>query len=137
MKQAMNTTKMIAMGLFTLCTMGLSASGFAAAKTTDPTELKLIGRNKNQPVFQLSLNNGEAGEYFITVKDEDQNVLYSEKIKGINLSRKYQLAVDESDLMAPGFGVNVEVTSSKTHTTQVYKIRSRTSVLQNIEVARL
>ena len=137
MKQAIKTTRMITMGLFTLCTMGLSQATFAGIKTDNPVEFKFIGKIKNHPVFQLSLNNNEAEEYFINIKDANYNVLYSEKIKGENLSRKYQLDIDESELNAPGFGVRVEVTSAKTHKTQVYKISSQTSVTENIVVAKL
>ena len=137
MKQAMNKTRMITMGLFTLCTMGLSEATFARVKNDNPVELKFIGKIKNQPVFELNLNNNEADEYFINIKDENYNVLYSEKIKGENLSRKYQLAIDDADLNAPGFGVRVEVTSAKTHKTQVYKISSKTSMIENIVVAKL
>ncbi len=135
MKQAMNKTKMITMGLFTLCTMGLSQTTFAGVKTGDPVELKFIGSIKSQPVFQLKLNNSEAETYSISIRDEYQNVIYSEKIKGINLSRKYQLAIDEADLGSGG--VTVEITSAKTHKTQAYKISSSTKVIENFEVAKL
>ena len=139
MKQAMKTTRMITMGLFTLCTMGLSQATFAGLKTDDPIEFKFIGKIKNHPVFQLNLNNNEAEEYFIRIKDENYDVLYSEKVKAkdANFSRKYGLDIDEDDLNAPGFGVTVEVTSAKTHVTQVYKISSHRSVTENIVVAKL
>ena len=139
MKQAMKTTRMITMGLFTLCTMGLSQATFAGLKTEDPVEFKFIGKVKNNPVFQLNLNNNEAEEYFIRIKDENYDVLYSEKVKAkdANFSRKYGLDIEEDDLNAPGFAVIVEVTSSKTHKTQVYKISSHTTVNENIIVAKL
>jgi hypothetical protein len=63
MKQTINATKMITMGLFTLCTMGLTNAAFAGTKTGDPAELKFIGKIKNQPVFQLSLNNNASDDY--------------------------------------------------------------------------
>ncbi len=139
MKQAMKTTRMITIGLFTLCTMGLSQATFAGLKTGDPIEFKFIGKIKNNPVFQLNLNNNEAEEYFITIKDENYDVLYSEKVKAknANFSRKYQIDIDEADLNAFGFGITVEVTSAKTHKTEVYKISSHTTVNENIVVAKL
>jgi hypothetical protein len=137
MKQAMKTTRMITLGLFTLCTMGLSQATFAGSKTDNPVELKFIGKFKNRPVFQLNLNNNETEQYFINIKDEYNTVLYSEKIKGENISRKYQLDIDDADLNSSTFGVRVEVTSAKTHKTQVYKISSHKSVTENIVVAKL
>jgi hypothetical protein len=139
MKQAMKTTRMITMGLFTLCTMGLSLATFAGLKTDNPVEFKFIGKSQNDPVFQLNLNNNEAEEYFISIKDESNTVLYKEKVKATdaNFSRKYRLDIDEDDLKAPGFGVTVEVFSAKTHKTHVYKISSHTTVNENIIVAKL
>ena len=40
MKQALKTTRIITIGLFTLCTMGLSLATFANVKTDEPIELK-------------------------------------------------------------------------------------------------
>jgi hypothetical protein len=139
MKQATKTTRMIAMGLFTLCTMGLAKATFAGSKSDDPIEFKYIGKIKNRPVFQLNLNNNEAEVYLISIKDENYDLLYSEKVKAKdpNLSRNYALDIDEGDLNAPGFAVTVEVTSTITHLKQVYKISSHRSVTEKIIVAKL
>jgi hypothetical protein len=140
MKQAMQTTRMITMGLFTLCTMALSQATFAGSKTDNsPIEFKFIGKENSHPVFQLNLNNNGAEEYFISIKDENYNSLFSEKVRAneANFSRKYRLDINEDELNAPGFGVIVEVTSSKTHKTQIYKIRTEKIVTENITVAKL
>ena len=139
MKQAMKTTRMITMGLFTLCTMGLSQATFAGAKTDNPIEFKFIGKIKNHPVFQLNLNNNEAEDYFIRIKDENSDLLYYEKVKAkyANFSRKYGLDIEEGELNAPEFAVTVEVTSAKTHKTRVYKISSHITRTENIIIAKL
>ena len=139
MKQALKTTRMITMGLFTLCAMGLSHATYAGVKTENPIEFKFIGKFNNNPVFQLNLNNNAAEVYYISIKDAGNNVLYSEKVKAtdVNYSRKYRLDIDASELSAYGFGVKVEVTSAKTHKTQVYKISSQTTVKEDIIVAQL
>ena len=139
MKQALKTTRMITMGLFTLCTMGLSHATYAGVKNENPIEFKFIGKFNNNPVFQLNLNNDGAEGYLITIKDANNTVLYSEKVKAadVNYTRKYRLDIDDADLSAYGFGVKVEVTSAKTHKTQVYKISSLTTVKEDIIVAQL
>ncbi len=139
MKQAIKTSKMITMGLFTLCTMGLSTATYAALKSGDPIEFKFIGKIKNHPVFQLNLNNTAAEKYYISIKDGNNSVLYSEKVNAVdaNFTRKYQLDIDEADLSDYGFGLTVEVTSAKTHKKEVYKISSHTTVNENIVVAKL
>lgn len=133
----MKTGKIITLGLFTLCTIGLTNNIFAGNKPEDPAELKLVGNVQNHPVFKLNLNNKQTNEYIINIKDENSNVLYSEKIKGANISRTYQLAVDEADLNAPGFGIKFEVTPAASHKTQVYKISTQTKVTENILVTQL
>lgn len=139
MKQAVKTTKMITMGLFTLCTMGLSHATYAGVKNDNPIEFKFIGKFNSNPVFQLNLNNDDTEVYFISIKDANNSLLYSEKVKATNANytRKYRLDIDEADLSAYGFGVKVEVTSAKTHKTQVYKISSQTTVKEDIIVAQL
>ena len=137
MKQTIKNAKMITVGLFTLCTMGFVNATFAGATTDAPVELKFIGKVANQPVFELKLNNDVAQAYYINIKDASGNVLYSEKVRGEKLSRKYQLDIDASDMDAPGFGVSVEVTSANTHKTEVYKISAEKTVTENIVVAKL
>jgi hypothetical protein len=135
--KAIKKTKMITMGLFTLCAMGLTNATFAETRTDTPSSLKFVGKVNDRPVFQLSLNNSDAEQYFINIKDENNNVLYSERVKGTNLSRRYQLDVSDADLASAGFGIKVEVTSARTHKTTTYKISSQTKVSENIVVAQL
>src|SRR5450432_2849058 len=103
MKQAMKATRMITMGLFTLCVMGLSQATFAGSKTDSPIEFKFIGKVDSHPVFQLNLNNNESEEYFISIRDANYNSLYSEKVRAneTNFSRKYRVDVNEDELNAP------------------------------------
>src|SRR5437868_12814356 len=130
MKQTTNMTGMVTLSLFTFLTVALSAPTFAGAKTGDPMEFKFIGKIKDHPVFQLNLNNDEAGEYFINIKDKTHGLLYSETVKAKepNFSRKYQLDLLDDELLAPGFDVTVEVISAKTHKSRLYKISSQTTV---------
>ena len=135
MKHAMNKTKMIVMSLVALCTIALSGNAFANVKAEDPAQLTFIGKVQNKPVFQLNLNNAEEGEYFITIKDLDRNVIFTEKIQGKNLFRRYHLAVDDEDLNS-NFGLSIEVMNAKTRKTDVYKVSTKTHVTENIVVAK-
>jgi len=137
MKQANNKTRNIALGLFTLCAMGLSVPTFAATKTGEPIELKFIGNKNSQPIFQLKLNNSENALYLITIKDASQSVLFSEKVKGTDILRTYRLDVDSEDYESPSFGLTFVVTNLNTHQTQEYKVSSETHVTNNIIVAKL
>ena len=137
MKQRMKTTKIIIIGLSTMCSVGLSKATFAEVKPGHPIEFKFIGRNRSNPVFQLNLNNENTEQYFITIKDEHFRVLFSEKIKGVNLTRKYQLDMDEASSTAQQCGLRIEVTSAKTSKTETYNLKSKLTETENIVVAKL
>lgn len=122
MKQTITSAKMITIGLFTFCTMGLMNVTFASVKTDDPVKVKYIGKINNQLAIQLNLNNSEAGEYFINIKSMNYHILYSEIVKGVNLSKIFKLNMSNEAFNTPGFEVHVEVTSEKTHKTEVYTI---------------
>lgn len=139
MKQTNNKTRNMALALVTLCTMGLSSPTFAGTRPGDPVELIFVGNKNNQPLFQLKLNNSEKGIYFISVKDPDQNVLFSEKIKGVDIVRNYLVNINEEEYYSPSFGLKFEVTNLATHQTQEYKVRSETEkyVSNNVIVSKL
>ncbi len=73
----------------------------------------------------------------IVIKDLNENVLYSEKVKGENVTRNYRLDVDEFDLTSPDFALTVQVTTAKTHETAVFHVKSTDHVVENYEVAKL
>ena len=122
MKQTIKSARMITMGLFTFCIVGLTNVTFAGVRTDDPVKVKYLGKINNQLAIQLNLNNREAGGYFINIKSMNYHILYSEIVRGAPLSEIFKLNMDNEALNTPGFTVRVEVTSEKTHRTEVYII---------------
>ena len=136
MKTKMNAVKIITVALIAIFAVGSSNTALAAKNPNEPMELKYMGKTQNQPVFQLNLNNPNASEYFISIKDETGKVLYSETVKGANVSRQYRLDINEDDMISPDFGITVQVTTA-THQTEVFHVKSTTHVVENYEVAKL
>jgi len=93
----------------------------------------LIGNVESQPVFQLNVNNTEEDEYVVTFRDEQNNVLYSGKLKGINITKNFQLSTDE----VGDNTMSVEVRSRKTNKSEVYKINRTQSFTEEIVVNKL
>ncbi|MDQ6889235.1 MAG: hypothetical protein M3Z56_03015 [Bacteroidota bacterium] len=137
MKQAMNKTKMITMGLITLFTMGLTSVTRAAGVNENPVEIKFLGSVENHPVFQLNLNNKDAEQYVITLRDATNQILFTEKTNTPDFSRNYKLDIDEADFRTSDFQLRVEVTSLKTNATQVYKISTKSRVVEDVIIAKL
>jgi hypothetical protein len=96
-------------------------------------DLKFIGNNDNQPVFQLNVNNTEDDEYIVTFRDDQNNVLYAGKLKGINITKNFQLNTEDGADNA----LSVEVKSKKTNKAETYKINRTTSFTQEIVVNKL
>ena len=97
------------------------------------TELKFIGNMENQPVFELNLANKEEDEYTVIFRDQNGNVLYSDKFKGTGLTKKFLLKSDE-------FGdeiLNVIVKSKLGNTTEVYTINRSHSYVEETQVNKV
>jgi len=131
----MKNYKTIAIALFAALSIAstttvMAGEGSKSAKTG--IELKFIGNNENQPVFQLSVNNTEDDEYMVTFRDEQNNVLYAGKLKGINITKNFQLATEDG-----GDAMSVEIKSKKSNKTETYKINRTRSFTEEIVVNKL
>jgi hypothetical protein len=128
----MKNLKTTAVALFAVLTLA-STSNAMASEDTKPTanvDLKFIGSTDNQPVFQLKVNNTENDEYTVIFRDEQNNVLYSGKLKGVNISKNFQLNTEDGG----DNNLSVEVKSKKTNKAEVYTINKTTSFTQEIVV---
>ena len=134
MKKAMRIYGMFVITLLAL-TVALSTVTLAndGGKTTPATELKLIGKMENQPVFQLNLANAEEDEFTVTFRDEYGNVLYTDKFTGVNISKKFILKTED----AGDAQLNVVVKSKKTNSTEVYTINKSTSYVEETVVNKI
>jgi hypothetical protein len=80
--------KSIFLGFTSLLLIG-ATSASAQSKLPEPT-VKYIGTLDGQPVFRVFLDNQNAGVNHLTIKDETGDILYSEKIKGKEFSKKFK-----------------------------------------------
>ena len=135
MKSAIKKTKLITMGLISLFIMGTAQSSLAN-NGKDPVELKAISNLNNKPMFELKMNNADAGEFVVRVKDSNGGVLYTEKLKGKNISRTYKFDINEDALLEP-FNVKFEISSVKSHETFIYNVMSSNREVREIIVAKL
>lgn len=121
MKKLMNNYRLLAVAAAVMVSTGFATVAQASGGNNKaPFELKWIGNQNESPVFKLALNNETAGDYSIVIKDESNQVLYAEKLKGSNLTRLYQLqnqGFDESETK-----IIFEITDRSTNKTVVYKV---------------
>lgn len=112
----------------------LSQNSFANNEKNTPKEtaLQYAGSINNTPVFRLAINNDAVETYLIKIRDVDGEILFSEKIKGNNITRTYQLNAEYYDLIE---GTTVEVTNLKNNRSTFYKIEMPVITTKNIVVA--
>jgi hypothetical protein len=130
-------TKMIAIGFITMFIVGFTQPSFSYYKTENPVEFKMIGNVNHAPLFQLKAANVEGNEYLLKVKDANGILLYSEVLKGKNISRKYQLDLGESVTDEDALNIRFEVVNLKSHETMVYNIVRNRRMVEDIVVAKL
>jgi hypothetical protein len=129
MKKAMRTYGFL-IALIAL-TVGFTNTTLAndEGKNNHITELKFIGNMENQPVFQLNLGNDEDDEITVTFRDEVGNILYTDKFKGANITKKFMLKSEDFGDAA----LHVTVKSRKNNSTELYTIsRSHTYVEETV-----
>ena len=132
----MKNYKTLAIALFAALTVASTSNVMANngdVKAKSGIDLKFIGNVESQPVFQLNVNNTEEDEYVVTFRDEQNNVLYSGKLKGINITKNFQLSTDEVNDNT----MSVEVRSKKTNKSEVYKINRTQSFTEEIVVNKI
>lgn len=115
-KQTLNF-RTLAFAIIALVTVAFATPAVANNNNEEkPVQLTFIGNLNNQPVYKLDLNNLQEAEYSIVIKDAAGEVLYTEKVKGTNISRKFQLntaEVEENDL-------RFEVVNRKSNAVSIY-----------------
>lgn len=137
MKTLMNNTKFAVTILMVFFAMA-SVQSFGmnlrdSAKDENPVELKYIGKTNNQPVFSLNLHNAEADQFTITLKNTSGDVIYTEKISGTQVERKYRLNTDELEAS----NIRIEVISKKNNNKTVYAINRQTHEVDDVTISKL
>lgn len=103
------------------------------ANVTNSIEVKHIGNYENQPIFQLNLTTAEADEFTITLRDSDGNVLYADKVKGTNITKKFLLTTQEiGDNL-----VTIEVKAKKNAKADVYTINRKQNLIEEMYVTKV
>lgn len=96
-------------------------------------DFRYIGSKENQPVFLLNLVNAEEDEYTISFRDKNGNVLYSDRLKGANIRKRFLLNTDEIGSNE----LSVEIRSKKNNQVQLYKIGTSQSLVTETVVNKI
>jgi hypothetical protein len=113
--------------------IGMSNQVQATGTAKSQMAIQYVGKVESLPIFLVQLNNTEEDEFSVVIKDVDDVVLYSETLKGTNVTRKYGFDVEANDLSK----LRVVITSKKTNESQVYSVNKSSYLVENVAVAKL
>jgi hypothetical protein len=100
---------------------------------TPATQLKYIGSVEHQPLFQLNLDGSKEEYYYISIKDQQGQVLYNEKVKAKTFTRTFRLDTDDlGDAV-----LTVEVRSYNSNKPEVFTINRKTRFVEENSVSKL
>jgi len=136
MKKVMNKSKAIIIAMMAIISTSFSTPLSAMDKKSDPpvVEIKYLGFNDKNPVFEIIINGFQADNYFITVRGESGTALYSEKISGKNISRKYRIDTEE---VIPANGLRFEIRVGSSNKTEVYVAGTTESISREMAVNKI
>ena len=136
MKKVMSKNKAIIFGLMAIISTSFSNPVSAMDKKSDPpgVEIRYLGFVNKNPVFEITTGNVLADNFFITIRDEAGTVLYSEKLSGKKLSRRYRIDTEEE--IADG-GLRFEVRSVKSKKTEVYIVGVSENITREMAVTKI
>jgi hypothetical protein len=104
---------------------------FDGTKDTPVVSLKYVGLVQNQPMFQLDLNSVEETDFYVSIKDQDGQVIYNEKIKAKNFTRNYRLNTSVDDAI-----LKVEVREGNKKP-EVFTINRNTRYYEETSISKL
>ena len=118
MKKVMNSNKAIIIAIAAAFSMSFTNPVIAMEKNPGAgIEIKYLGFRGSNPVFEIKISKAETEKFLITIRDASGTVLFSEKLTGKNISRKYRIDTEEE--IEQG-GLRFEVKSIREKKTAVY-----------------
>lgn len=135
MKKTMNKGNAGLLAIIAMLGIAIANPVMAAVKTDPPTtEIKYLGIIGNNPVFELNLNGIQPDSYLVSIRDASGTVLFSERLNGKSISRKYRIDTDEE---IPEGGLRFEVRSVKGKKTDIYVAGVTEHVKREVAITKL
>lgn len=134
MKNLLINTRIAVIALALTFTLAFASQAQANdEKNPSGIEFKFIGNYQQQPVFQLTYNNSVENEFNVVVRDQHNNVLYRETLKGTSIAKKFILNTEEI-----GDGdVTFEITGKKGSKAIVYEVSNNSRLIQDVVVNKV
>ncbi len=95
--------------------------------------VKYIGQSNYMPVFQVNIDNATQEAVLVTLKDDESNVIYSDKFKGKTFSKNFQFDVANPDNTT----ITLMLSSKGFSKTESFQISNVSKIVEKISVTKL
>jgi hypothetical protein len=96
MKKIFVNNRIIAIAFFTVFSVASTLVLANDGNKVLPVELKYTGHVNNQPLYKLIVNGNTAhDEFTVIIRSENNDIVYSENIKGENFTKSFLLNTEE------------------------------------------
>ena len=125
-------------GIMVVCALMLTGLPLAADAQTLATysnhpEIKYLGTIQGKMVFQIDLQNIAANNQFVSIKDEEGNILYTERVRDNKFSRKFAFDQEEFE----GRKVSCIIQGGKERTAQTFEVARNMRLVEDLVITRL
>jgi hypothetical protein len=120
-------------GLIVVNSASAAAAQDSIKKDSDPV-VSYIGTLDGQPVFRVRFDNQDGSIYNLSIIDEEGALLYSEKVKGKEFSKKFKFEPTYHEGSKIRFVLSGDKGEKKT---QVFQVNTNVQVLTDVVVTKL
>lgn len=134
MEKIFRNKKVILIAFFTAFSVASVPAIANNAHKTLPVEMKFMGYIKNQLLFKLNFaGTPEHNEFTVVIRDDQNNILYRDNIKGENFSKSFLLNTDEIG----DDNLQFEVINKKTKESVVYEVNRNSGMKEELTISEL
>jgi flagellar hook assembly protein FlgD len=140
--ETLKTIKNYLRGAFTgamvVCVLLVTTFSFAANAQSISSEginpeVKYLGTIQGKLVFQIDLQSVSENNPYVSIRDEEGNVLFTERIRDNKFSRKFAFEKEEFE----GKKLSFVIYNGKEATAQSFQVSRNTRVVEDVMITRL
>ena len=133
LSRSLRNLTLTALTIFLFAANNANASDDGGKAKPPVVEIKYMGTVDHMPVVKVEFDNADGGEYYLSLKDDNGHVFYSEVVKATKYSKSFQF--DNTDLS--GMRVTLSLKSKKENRTQVYEINKSVRQVEDVVIAKI
>lgn len=126
-------TAAIVLSLFLVSSLPLAAGAQQFAFERKNPEIKYLGTVEDKMIFQIDLKNESDKNQYVSIKDEEGNILFTEKIRDNEFSRKFGFDKNEFE----GKNVSFVIHSGKDVMSQTFQVSRNLRMVEDVVITRL